>query len=60
MQVHPKGGISYIASGFSNQYGVETQIISAICAYILLLSLVPSLVRSVAVPSAEKWDKYLN
>ena len=26
-----KGGISYFASGFSNQFGMETQIIAAIC-----------------------------
>jgi hypothetical protein len=31
MQVTPQGGAIYIASGFSNQYGVETQIISVIC-----------------------------
>jgi oligosaccharyltransferase complex subunit gamma len=26
-----KGGVSYFAGGFSNQYGLETQIIAAIC-----------------------------
>lgn len=26
-----RGGISYFAGGFSNQYGIETQIIAAIC-----------------------------
>ena len=26
-----KGGISYFAGGFSNQFGMETQIIAAIC-----------------------------
>lgn len=31
MQVGPKGQVNYIASGFSNQFGVETQIISVIC-----------------------------
>lgn len=31
MQVNKEGGISYIASGFSNQYGVETQILAVIC-----------------------------
>jgi len=29
-----KGGISYFAGGFSNQFGMETQIIAAICEYI--------------------------
>lgn len=38
MQVNPKGGISYIAGGFSNQYGVETQIISVICESFFRLS----------------------
>ena len=28
-----KGGISYFAGGFSNQYGMETQIVAAICEY---------------------------
>lgn len=26
-----KGGVSYFASGFSNQYGLETQIVAAMC-----------------------------
>jgi oligosaccharyltransferase complex subunit gamma len=26
-----RGGISYFAGGFSNQYGLETQIVAAIC-----------------------------
>ena len=26
-----KGGISYFAGGFSNQFGLETQIVAAIC-----------------------------
>jgi oligosaccharyltransferase complex subunit gamma len=26
-----KGGISYFAGGFSNQFGMETQIVAAIC-----------------------------
>jgi len=26
-----KGGISYIAGGFSNQFGLETQIVAVIC-----------------------------
>lgn len=29
-----KGGISYFAGGFSNQFGIETQIIAAVCEYI--------------------------
>jgi oligosaccharyltransferase complex subunit gamma len=28
-----KGGISYFAGGFQNQFGLETQIIAAICQY---------------------------
>lgn len=28
-----KGGISYFASGFQNQFGLETQIIAAMCEY---------------------------
>lgn len=30
-----KGGISYFAGGFQNQFGLETQIIAAICEFIL-------------------------
>ena len=26
-----KGGISYFAGGFSNQFGMETQIVAAMC-----------------------------
>lgn len=33
-----KGGISYFAAGFQTQFGLETQIIAAICAYPLLYS----------------------
>lgn len=28
-----RGGISYFAGGFSNQFGLETQIIAGICKY---------------------------
>lgn len=28
-----RGGVSYFAGGFQNQYGLETQIIAAICSY---------------------------
>ena len=28
-----QGGISYFAGGFSNQFGMETQIVAAICTY---------------------------
>ena len=28
-----KGGIQYIVSGFSNQLGLETQIVAAMCEY---------------------------
>ena len=30
-----KGGITYFAGGFSNQFGLETQIVAAMCACIL-------------------------
>lgn len=28
-----KGGITYFAGGFSNQFGIETQIIAAVCEF---------------------------
>jgi len=28
-----RGGISYFAGGFQNQYGLETQIVAAICRF---------------------------
>jgi oligosaccharyltransferase complex subunit gamma len=28
-----KGGISYFAGGFQNQYGLETQIVAAMCKF---------------------------
>lgn len=28
-----KGGVSYFAGGFSNQYGLETQIVAAMCRF---------------------------
>ena len=28
-----KGGVSYFAGGFSNQYGLETQIVAAMCKH---------------------------
>jgi len=28
-----KGGVSYIAGGFSNQYGMETQIVAVVCMF---------------------------
>lgn len=31
-----KGGISYFAGGFQNQYGLETQIIAALCKSICI------------------------
>ncbi|KAL8349872.1 hypothetical protein RB601_001546 [Gaeumannomyces tritici] len=30
-----RGGISYFASGFQNQFGLETQIVAAMCSYFL-------------------------
>ena len=33
-----KGGITYFAGGFSNQFGIETQIIAAVCEFIYLNS----------------------
>jgi oligosaccharyltransferase complex subunit gamma len=32
-----QGGISYFAGGFQNQFGMETQIIAAICEYFPLV-----------------------
>lgn len=32
-----RGGISYFAGGFQNQYGMETQIVAAMCKWILSL-----------------------
>ena len=32
-----KGGITYFANGFSNQFGMETQIIAAICKSVSML-----------------------
>jgi oligosaccharyltransferase complex subunit gamma len=34
-----KGGVSYFAGGFQNQFGMETQIIACLCKYSLCLSL---------------------
>lgn len=34
-----KGGISYFASGFQNQYGLETQIVAAMCKFLLAFPL---------------------
>ena len=31
------GGISYFASGFQNQYGMETQLVAAMCKFLLPL-----------------------
>jgi oligosaccharyltransferase complex subunit gamma len=28
-----RGGVSYFAGGFSNQYGLETQIVAAMCKF---------------------------
>ncbi len=33
-----QGGISYFAGGFSNQFGMETQIVAAICMFLQLKS----------------------
>jgi oligosaccharyltransferase complex subunit gamma len=32
-----QGGISYFAGGFQNQFGMETQIVAAMCKWILSL-----------------------
>jgi oligosaccharyltransferase complex subunit gamma len=29
-----RGGVSYFAGGFSNQYGLETQIVAAMCKFL--------------------------
>jgi oligosaccharyltransferase complex subunit gamma len=51
-----RGGISYFAGGFQNQYGLETQIVAAICKFlvfshpsILLFSLAPVLLPKVSL-----------
>lgn len=36
-----KGGISYFASGFQNQYGLETQIVAAMCMLLQSLLVLP-------------------
>lgn len=33
VQADGKGGVSYFAGGFQNQYGLETQIIAAMCKW---------------------------
>ena len=40
-----RGGINYFAAGFSNQFGMETQIIAAICKWAMLLQESPTLVN---------------
>ena len=37
-----KGGISYFAGGFSNQFGLETQIVAAMCMYATTLGIIES------------------
>ena len=37
-----KGGISYFAGGFSNQFGLETQIVAAMCMYATILETIES------------------
>ena len=37
-----RGGVTYFASGFQNQYGLETQIVAAICELILSVWLYPA------------------
>lgn len=32
-----RGGVSYFAGGFSNQYGLETQIVAAMCKFFALI-----------------------
>jgi oligosaccharyltransferase complex subunit gamma len=42
-----KGGISYFAGGFQNQYGLETQIVAAMCkSRFLLLDVIVELTRT--------------
>lgn len=38
-----RGGVSYFAGGFSNQFGLETQIVAAICESYTLWKLIPRL-----------------
>jgi oligosaccharyltransferase complex subunit gamma len=43
------GGISYFAGGFSNQYGLETQIVAAMCKIHPMIHL-----SSISMPQTEK------
>jgi hypothetical protein len=36
MVKQPNGAPSYIAGGYSNQYGVETQVIASLCEFHLI------------------------
>jgi oligosaccharyltransferase complex subunit gamma len=35
-----RGGISYFAGGFQNQYGMETQIVAALCRFLIFLAFI--------------------
>lgn len=37
MQISKEGKPNYIAGGYSNQFGVETQIVSVLCKSLLVL-----------------------
>lgn len=39
-----KGGISYFAGGFSNQFGMETQIVAAMCTFMPSIDLAGTLI----------------
>jgi len=50
------GGISYFAGGFSNQYGLETQIVAAMCKIHPMI-----LLSSMSMPQTEKlsnWNRW--
>jgi hypothetical protein len=51
-----RGGISYFAGGFSNQFGMETQIIAAICEFPLELKLGPRNRIVLTTPGSYRWD----
>jgi oligosaccharyltransferase complex subunit gamma len=49
-----RGGVSYFAGNFSSQYGLETQVVAAICKFLLHCRCVRSL-GSYADPDSSRW-----
>lgn len=46
VQPDGKGGVSYFAGGFQNQFGLETQIVAAMCKFGHAIHLIPSMLIS--------------